>query len=63
MLTLGNHSRMNYLPSAPRFSPMPQSPSPTIVSYFVTSGSAAMSLFNAVVKVFFACAGSTETVS
>jgi hypothetical protein len=38
---------LDLLPSAPRFSPTPQSPSPTMVSYFVTSGSALMTLARA----------------
>jgi hypothetical protein len=55
----GNEARERHLPSAPRFSPIPQSPSPTIVSYFVTSGSTEISLSSAVVKVDLARLGST----
>jgi hypothetical protein len=59
MSILGSKPREGRLHSAPRFNPMPQSPSPTIVSYFVTSGSTEMSLFNAVISVDFASFEST----
>jgi hypothetical protein len=59
MSAIGNQSRERHLPSAPRFSPMPQSPSPTMVSYLVTSGSTEMSRLSAVASVDLANLGST----
>ena len=48
----GCDERLARTASAPRFRPTPQSPSPTMLSYLVTNGSAAMTLIRPAVKAF-----------